>query len=103
MDMCDLVQLVSNTFDVCFIFHQQPGSVGSSRHRPLCTSYNHRPVPTCSCTPSTRPSPLSQPEPYQQPASESEPGAGRRFHQPRRGQPEHADERAGRACNGGRG
>lgn len=86
-----------------FVSHQQPCSVGSSGHRPLCASHNRWPVPSRSCPPSTRPSPLSQSEPHRQHASESEPSARRRLHQPRGGQPEHAYERAGRACNGGRG
>lgn len=98
MAVDNFVQLV--TFDICLI-SEQPRSIGRSRHCPLCTSYNHWPVSSCSRPPSTCPKPLGQSEPHRQPASESEPG--RRFHQPRGGQPEHEDERTGRACNGGRG
>lgn len=102
MAIDDFVQLVPNTIDVSTISHPQPRSIGGSRLRLLCTSYNHWPVPTCPRPPSTCPSSLSQSEPHQQPPSESEPSAGWRFHQPRRGQPQHADERAGRTGNGGR-
>lgn len=101
--MYNFIRLVSHILDVRLVFHQQSCSFGSSRHCSLSASCHCWPVPACSRPPGTCPSPHSQSEPHQQLASKSEPSAGRCLHQPRGGQPEHENERAGRARSGGRG
>lgn len=84
-------------------FPPQPRSSGSSGLSSLSAGADRWSVSARSSAPSARPRPHGQPEPHRQPAGQSEPGAGRRLHQPGGGQPEPADERAGRARDGGRG
>lgn len=80
----------------------QPRGPGRGALRLVLAGADRRPVPACPCPPLARPGPPGEPEPHQRPPGQPRPGPGRRLPQRRRGQPEHADERAGRGGDGGR-